>query len=58
MKWEIITLKKVYKIKSNSSKDAVDQVRKTDNSDIISVKLLPNTISGKARRLIRNIFRK
>lgn len=58
MKWEVITLKKVYKIKSNSSKDAVDQVRKTDDSDIISVKLLPSTLSGKTRRLIRNIFGK
>jgi acyl-coenzyme A synthetase/AMP-(fatty) acid ligase len=54
MKWEVKTKLKTHHIETVSSKEAVDCVRKTDNSEIIHVKLLPKTVSGKIKRFLKN----
>ncbi len=58
MKWEVKTSRKTYRIETNSSKDAVEQVKQIDNSEIVSVKLIPKSLGGKAKRLFKNIFNK
>jgi hypothetical protein len=58
MKWEVKTSRKTYRIETTSSKDAVDQVAKIDNSEVVSVKLIPKSLGGKAKRLFKNIFNK
>jgi len=56
MKWEIKTSRRTHRIETNSSRDAVNQVAQIDDSEVVSVKLLPKSLGGKARRLFRNIF--
>lgn len=58
MKWEIVTKNKKYIIENNSSKTAVDIVKETDKSDIVSVKLVPATTIGKIKRTWRSWFGK
>lgn len=57
MKWEVKTAKKTHTVKSNSSGDAVEHVRKTDNSEILSVKLIPKSLLGKTKKLFKQIFK-
>lgn len=57
-KWLIKTEKKSHTVQNHSSQAAVDIVRQTDHSKIISVQLLPGTIAGKAKRLFRSVFKK
>lgn len=56
MKWEVKTKKKTHRVSTVSSREAVDRVRETDDSEIVSVKLLPKTISGKVNRFFKKIF--
>lgn len=53
MKWEVKTKRQTHYIETVSSKEAVDRVRLTDDSELISVKLLPKTITGKVKRFFR-----
>lgn len=56
MKWEIKTKTSKYVIESNSSKHAVDVVKQTDITEILSVKLLPSTIKGKIKKFFKDII--
>jgi hypothetical protein len=58
MKWEVKTSRRTHRIETNSSKDAVDQVAQIDDSEVVSVKLIPKSLGGKAKRLFRSIFDK
>jgi hypothetical protein len=53
MKWEVKTKRKTHHVETVSSREAVDHVRLTDDSDIISVKLLPKTATGKVKRFFK-----
>lgn len=56
MKWQVKTQTRSYTVKTNSSKTAVEQVRETDQTEILLVQLLPSTVAGKVKRLIRKVF--
>ena len=56
MKWEVKTKRKTHHIETVSSREAVDRVRLIDDSDIVSVKLLPKTATGKVKRFFKNFF--
>jgi hypothetical protein len=53
MKWEVKTKLKTHYVENNSSKCAVDFVKEIDNSEIVSVTLVPKNLSGKVKRLFR-----
>jgi hypothetical protein len=55
MKWEVKTKKATHHIETVSSRDAVDRVQLTDTSEIVSVKLLPKTLTGKFKRFFKNL---
>jgi hypothetical protein len=57
MKWEVKTKRKTHHIETVNSREAVDQVRLIDDGDIISVKLLPKTVTGKVKRFFKNFLR-
>jgi hypothetical protein len=57
MKWEVKTFKKTHLIKSNSSGDAVRQVRNIDDSELLSVRLVPKTLTGKVKKIFKQIFK-
>tara|TARA_B110000503_G_C7112720_1_gene398888 strand:+ start:276 stop:455 length:180 start_codon:yes stop_codon:yes gene_type:complete len=56
MKWEIKTNVKKYIVESNSSSDAVAYVKEIDDSNILYVKISPENISGKLKKLWRDTF--
>lgn len=57
MKWEVKTKRQIHYIETVSSREAVDRVRLTDDSELISVKLLPKTITGKVKRFFKNFLK-
>jgi hypothetical protein len=58
MKWEITTKNKKHIVENNSSKQALEIVKETDFSEVLSVKLLPATTMGKIRQTWRTWFGK
>ena len=58
MKWEVTTTNKRHVIECNSSQAAILKVKETDNGLVIGCKLLPNTATGKIKRVWSKWFGK
>jgi hypothetical protein len=58
MKWKVVTEYKTYTVETNSSRDAVDHVRKIDNTTLISVTLLPKTLTGKVKKFFKKFTKR
>ena len=58
MRWQIATEKEKYIVSATSSSEAVNQVRKKDDTTILYAKLMPKNTVDKIKSTWRNWFGK